>query len=894
MNKCKPGRFLYIVLLIVVVAASGCSTQKNTSVTRSYHNLTSRYNYYFNANESYKIALDRVHESYSYSYTFPLPVMLLGDQQVASMVGGDMDRVITKCTDMISRHSITVKPERKRGVQSPKERQFYNQNEFVRWVREGWLLIGKARAWKGSFDEARMTFEYNLVQFPETPIFYESQIWLARMDILANDFVAAEDRLRALSSNRRYPKDKHFTHLLESTQAFYFQRQENIPQTIKHLERALENAPNKEHRVRYMFLLAQLYQSEGKYTESNSYFQRVIRANPSYEMSFNARVNIASNYQGRGSGNEMVRELNKMAKDEKNTEFLDQIYFALGNIEQTRGNMDKAIEFYQLSAQKSVNNNHQKGLSYLILADYFFEKPNYTRSQAYYDSAYHALDHDFPGYRELEVKAQNLNQLVENLNIISREDSLQKLAAMSPRERDAVIAELIKAVREEEERLRQEEREGRDRFAHFQQTQRGRTQPDQGGKWYFYNQSSLSYGLSEFQMRWGRRKLEDNWRRSNKREALDQTLGQTPTTATDTSGVPAKVLDNKSREYYLQDLPLNDSLLALSHERIQEALFRVGETYENQLKDYPEAIKAYELLAQRYPQSKYTQSAYYNLYQIARFNQQPSQMELHKQRLISQFPSSTYALMLSNPNYLENLQRENKEREDYYQATFNHYKQGHCGQATQMAREGLAKYSDSDIAPMFQFIIAQCTGRSGDIRAYRAELNRVIELYPQSEVAQSAKGIVAMLNQRELQLASTQQDDFEATQSVGREATALVGYSEPRGEHLFVAIVPKNSPINQLRFNMVSFNVDHYINLNLNVTSSELTDFVVLIQVESFKSKQEAMEYFVKVSAEQGLMGGLSDTDYSYVVISRENLETFKKDKSVAGYLQFFRENYLK
>ncbi|MDY0255539.1 MAG: hypothetical protein RBR30_14185, partial [Tenuifilaceae bacterium] len=145
-----------------------------------------------------------------------------------------------------------------------------------------------------------------------------------------------------------------------------------------------------------------------------------------------------------------------------------------------------------------------------------------------------------------------------------------------------------------------------------------------------------------------------------------------------------------------------------------------------------------------------------------------------------------------------------------------------------------------------------------------------------------------------LQLASTQQDDFEATQSVGREATALVGYSEPRGEHLFVAIVPKNSPINQLRFNMVSFNVDHYINLNLNVTSSELTDFVVLIQVESFKSKQEAMEYFVKVSAEQGLMGGLSDTDYSYVVISRENLETFKKDKSVAGYLQFFRENYLK
>lgn len=893
MIKCKLNRFLFTTLLFVLVLASGCSTQKNTPVTRTYHNITSRYNYYFNAKESYNSALNRVEESFSYNYTFPLPVLLLGDKQVASMVGGDMDRAITKCTNMISRHSITVKPERKRGVQSPKERQFYNQNEFVRWVREGWLLIGKARAWKGAYDEARMTLEYNLVQFPETPIFYESQIWLARLDILANDFVAAEDRLRALSSNRRYPKDKHFRHLLESTYALLYQRQENVPQTIKYLERALENAPDKEHRTRYMFLLAQLYQIEKKFAESNRYLQRVIRANPSYEMSFNARVNIASNFQGRGSGNEMVRELNKMANDEKNTEFLDQIYFALGNIEQTRGNMDKAIEYYQLSAQKSVNNNHQKGLSYLILADYFFEKPNYTQSQAYYDSAYHALDQDFPGYTELEVKAQNLNKLVENLNIVSREDSLQRVAAMSPRERDAIIAELIKAVREEEERLRQEEREGRDRFAHFQQTQRGRTQPDQGGKWYFYNQSSLSYGLSEFQMRWGRRKLEDNWRRSNKRETLDQTLAQTQTSATDTSGMPAKVLDNKSREFYLQDLPLNDSLLAQSYEQIQEALFRVGETYENQLKDYPEAIKAYELLAQRYPQSEFTLSAYYNLYQIARFNQQPDQMERHKQRLISQFPNSTYALMLSNPDYLENLQKENRLREEYYQNTFELYRQGQCNDATRMAREGLSRYADSDVAPMFQFIIAQCAGRSGNIRAYRAELNTVIEQYPQSEVAQSAATIITMLDQRELQLASAQPGEVGESQPADGVTAPVVGYSTPQGEHLFLAIVPKNSPINQLRFNLVSFNVDHYINLNLNVTSTELTDFVVLIQVESFKSRQEAMEYFIKVNAEQGLMGGLPEADYSYVVISRDNLEVFKGDKSVAGYLNFFRENYL-
>ena len=226
----------------------------------------------------------------------------------------------------------------------------------------------------------------------------------------------------------------------------------------------------------------------------------------------------------------MIRSLQKMARDEKNAEFLDQIYYAMGNIEQSNGNMEKAIEYYKLSAQKSQRNNYQKGISYLVLADYYFARPSYTVSQAYYDSAYNALDPDFPGYRELEIKTQNLNKLVENLNIVVVEDSLQRLAAMTPRERDAVIAAQIRKVRDDEERLRREEQEGRDRFAQFQQTQRGRVPDTQGGAWYFYNQSSLSYGLSEFQMRWGRRRLEDNWRRSNKREVIDQPTSVAQTT----------------------------------------------------------------------------------------------------------------------------------------------------------------------------------------------------------------------------------------------------------------------------------------------------------------------------------------------------------------------------
>lgn len=886
-------RFPHIIFSLILLAAGGCSTQKNTSVSRAFHNVTAKYNYFFNANESYNNAIQRAEASYDYNYTFPLPVMLLGDKQVVSMVGGDMDRAITKCTDMISRHSITVKPERKRGVQTPKERQFYNQNEFVRWVRNGWLLVGKARVWKGAYDEARMTLEYNLTQFPDTHTWFESQLWLARMDIIDKDFVAAEDRLRGMTANRKYPKTKYFKHLLESSWAFFYQEQENVPQTIKYLERALPNAPNKEHRVRYCYILGQLYQQQHKFVESNKYFKRVIGSNPSYEKSFNARVSIASNYQGGGSGQEMIRTLTKMSRDEKNIEFLDQIYYALGNIEQTRGNTDKAIEYYLLSAQKSVKNNHQKGLSYLILADYFFAKPEYTKSQAYYDSSYNALDSDFPGYLELEVKTKNLNKLVTNLNIIANEDSLQRIAAMPPTERDAIIAQQIKAIRDVEDLLKQEEQEGRDRFSQFQQMQRVKAPAAQEGSWYFYNQSSLSFGLSEFQMRWGRRKLEDSWRRVNKREVMDQPAAVAQAN-TDSTGIPAKVIDNKSREFYMQDLPMNDSLLSLSHQRIQEALFRVGEVYQNELKDFPEAIKAYEQLPARYPKSSYTLMAYYNLYQIARFNQQEKQMEQYKQALISNFPSSTYALMLGNPNYIENLQKQILEQEEYYVLTYEQFKQGDCINASRRASDGLARYKDSDLSPKFQFIIAQCVGQSGDIRSYRIELGKVVELYPQTDVAKSASSILSLLDQRELQLASAQDGIAEVTGKPGDQAKPAAIYVKPEGEHLFIAIVPKKSPLNQLRFNLISFNVDYYINLNLNVSSKELTEFVELIIVEPFKEQKDVMEYYAKASAEQGLMGGLAETDYSFVVISRANLDILLKDKSVAGYLNFFRENYLK
>ncbi len=883
------------ILLIIMLTGWGCSTKKNTTASRAYHNLTSKYNYYFNARVSYNNAIKRVEKDFEYNYTFPLPILMADQKRATGTVGGDMDRTITKCTDLINLHSIKVKPDKKKGVQTAKDKQFYNQNEFVHWVRQAWLLIGQARTWKGSYDEARMTFEYMLIQFPETPMWYESNIWLARLDMFADDMVSGEERLRAMSTNRKYPQNKQFKHLLSSSWAYYYQKKGQTESAIEQLKLSLDNAPDRLHKQRYNYLLGQLYQEKKDYTQSNKYFKKVLDLNPNYEMSFNAKVNLASNFTGGKGSGDLIKALTKMVKDEKNIEYLDQIYFALGNIEKSRGDMDKAIEYYQLSAQKSVKNNHQKGMSYLILADYYFEKPNYTVCQAYYDSAYNALDEEYPHYKELEIKTQNLTKLVENLNIISHEDSLQRVAAMSTKDRDNLIAELIRKVRDEEERLRQEEQENRDRFAHFQHTQMrgaGRGQ-DMGGAWYFYNQAQLSQGLAEFNMRWGRRKLEDNWRRMNKRIVADAGMDMGETQS-DTTGGPQKILDNKSREYYLQDLPFTDSLLAISHHTIRNAMLNVGIVYEQDLKDISEATQAYEGLGQRYPTSEQALQGYYNLYQLARFQQDVGKTEKYKQLIISRFPTSAYALMIGNPDYIQNLEKGEKEKEEYYTNAFALFKKGDYGNASRVAKEGVERFKGTDVEPKLMFIQAQCTGAQGSISKYKVALAEIVEKFPNTEISASALSIIQIIEQRELQLASGIGTEATYSEEGSQEETLSITLAEPSGEHLFVVIIPKNAPTNQLRFNLVSFNVDYFIDLNLTVNPREFTDFAGIITVGKFKDKEKAMDYYFAIERMEGIMAPVKQGEYSFMVISSENYKQFLEDKTIADYLSFFRTNYLK
>ena len=131
----KQKKYILLIGLVVTLTIISCSSKKNTLVSRSFHYVTSYYNYYYNAYDGYKLSLRKVDETFKYNYSSTLPVILAGDSQISGMVSGDMDRSIKKCTELIRKHSITVKPERSKGVLTPKEKEFINKvNEFAEYL----------------------------------------------------------------------------------------------------------------------------------------------------------------------------------------------------------------------------------------------------------------------------------------------------------------------------------------------------------------------------------------------------------------------------------------------------------------------------------------------------------------------------------------------------------------------------------------------------------------------------------------------------------------------------------------------------------------------------------------------------------------------------------------
>lgn len=921
----------YIVITILII--SGCSTKKNTLMTRSYHNLTSHYNIYFNAYETFQEGFKKVDLSYEDNFNQIIPITIYSKEAVARRMMSGMEKSKKKCSKLITMHSVKVKPKSKRGSKTQRQKAFAKKKDYNKWVDDSYLLMGKTYFFQHDFFPAIQNFEYVIRQYPEEGLKDEATLWLAKTHLELKNYTQAKDifdRLEAVPELSKRLKPDLF-----ATMADWYFRQDLIPEALSFLSQASELTPSKKLKTRYYYILGQLFEEEEDFTQASLKYGQVLELNPDYKMAFNARINRARLYQGDSEdGKDIRRQLEKMLKDDKNLDFLDQIFYALAEIDIKEDKKDDAIEHYKLSTQYSYNNFHQKTLSYLALGKLFYTDTEYIESSSFYDSCVMSMPDEFPESEGIRNHTYGLALLSDNLKVIEREDSLLMLAAMPSVELDSLIAEKIKeaqVIEEERRRAKEDERLNQSSRS-FQRYGSGGTlsrapgsqsmgggmlgsgfgsmsQNSQtsgmggSGGWYFYNQSTLSFGESEFIKTYGRRKLEDNWRRSNKNisSAIDDI-----STEGEEGDIEAVLTESKSkgfqpttRQFYVADIPFSDSAKTESNNRIETSIFNVGKIFVDELNKPVESIDYFLMLNERYPETEKLLFSYYNLYLLYKETPDPEKEVVYKDLILREFPDSRSAMIIRNPNYFQEIEDVRLEVTSFYVETYQAYLNSQYEQVLSnclFADTGFLLNPIRDKFGLLQVMaLAKIQPENKDL--LKDELNSLVFKFPESDVAEPARNLISYLEngpsdsvkpgrKQGLQIGAV-------TDNSGESEEADYSFSE-NTVHYYVVIVSSNTgDVNRLKYDISNFNVENYDQDFFEVKSEVLTENLIMISVKNFTDSKYGMDYYKGLLADPTVYADYREIDFRHFVISKANYSIFIKNKNVFNYIRFFNENYL-
>lgn len=879
---------MLLLALSLISILSSCSTKKNTFTRRAYHNLVSHYNTYWNGRESFREGVRTIERNSADNYTAVLPVFKYGTEQDAMSIGHNMDRAIEKSSKVILRHSM-----------------YFKRKEHVRRVKDSYLLIGKSYLYKREFPNAQRTFEYVSSFYSNEEIKYDADLWLARTFNQSREFEKTITILDNLNKDLRSGKaPSRLDRQVQMVYADYHILQGNYQPAIKHLQRAIELNSRKQVKNRLRFILAQVYQELGDMQQAARLYQLVIRKNPPYEMSINAKINLAKTYDTKRSNRSMiVRTLEKLLRDEKNAEFRDQIYFALAEIYLRDNDMKKGKELLALSVASSTSNDYQKTLSSLTLAELHFETPDYILAQAYYDTAMQVLPRDYPNFEGLRTKTDILTDLITNLRTIHVQDSLQEMAQMPEAERNKIIDALIKKIAEEEARRAEEERERMRTVSMLEQTgrQQNRTM-QQGGGWYFYNPSAVSFGYTEFINKWGRRKLEDLWRLSNKQfipdfDELAEDLEDGELHENDST---LKLeTDPKKREYYLQNLPLTEEQMAQSQAMIENALFNIGYIYKDGLKDNEKSIESFEELLEKFPEHENRLQVYYQLYKNWEEAPDLARSDHYKNLIISDFPDTDYAKILLDPNYNLVVQARLNAASNLYYDTYSAYLNSQFYLVINNYNEAIEKYRESDLISKFEFLKALAYGKLDQLDSLKYSLEHIVYNFPVSEVKPLAQEILNRLQPDEdgklvLLEESATREEGDGKQPTPEAFTSIYNHA-PSATHFFVLMVDGGKTnINALKIRLSDFNQNFFKLSQLKINSLVFDRDIQMVTVGNFENAQKAMSYYRTAMTNEYITNPLANSGASSFVITVDNYPLFYREKNLESYLLFFEEYYLK
>lgn len=854
---------------------NGCSTKKTGWAHRYYHSVITRFNGYFNANELMKEAEASIDLAMPDDYTEVLPVYKELPLENAELVSSDMDIVLEKCARVITKNSI-----RKRGV------------EHTKWVDDSYFLMGKAYYYKNDFAKSSKVLNQVAKKYKNQESRFDARFWLARLAAKEENYDKAMKLLALLEGDEELPERLKLD--ISKLYASIFLANDNAEEAIYELKRAISHAKKKPERLRLTYLLGQLYKDEQESNEAMKTFAHVLKMHPEYKMEFYTRIQMAMSYNvGSGDPESVRKELMKMLNDEKYLEFRDQIYYALAEMSYKESDIAQTIDYLILSTEVESENAKQKTKSFLRLGQLYFNKPNYPLAQANYDSCVAYMPENFPKGDDIRKLANNLTDLVEQIVIIEREDSLQMVARMDPEDRKELIKQLIKD-RKKEEQQKQLEEQNRKEMAAAKVNDPGIGGPggigSPGGatnKWYFYNATVKEAGKKDFSRKWGSRKNEDDWRRSSKEETFEESEPSTTEEeiVVNENGDTVKLSgDWLDPSFYLKGLPVSESQIDASNKRIVEAFYKLAIIYKDQMEDTPMSIATLEEMNNRFDPNTYTLDSYYRLYTMNLDEEILPRSEYYKNKILNGYPDSQYAQLIRNPNYLDDENKDLNTATMLYQKAFvKYYERGYYRQTVKSCDEIIASYSHTEIVPKVVFLRALANGRDGGEMVLRSDLQKIITDYAGTEYAIKAQELLAGLDiKKEEALAK---EAALATEKQKAESVAKMSYKyEPNSKHNFVIIVKASGrELIDMKTAISNYNKKNYKMEGLKMSAIVYQKGLQMITVKSFDSAKQAKVYKEAFINNSTLLEMVAKNQ-NFFIVSYTNYALFYKPKDHANY----------
>ena len=451
MEHCKKAKKLTIIISALLILA-GCSTQKNTAKSRWWHSFNTRYNVYFNGSQAFIEGNLEKEKGNKDNYTEMLPLYMVGNKQSRDIGKGQYDHAIEKSEKAIRRHSIKAKPVWKSTKRkTAKDREWLGRREYNPFLWKAWLLLGKSQFQKGEFDEAAATFSYMSRLYQTQPLMNGlARAWLAKCYTELDWKYDAEDVIRNMSRDSmhyRAVKDWDYTY------ANYYIHTKEYEKAIPYLKKVIKHERRKVQRAREWYLMGQIQRQLGHRDEAYKAFGKVIGCHPPYEMEFNARI-AQTEVMASTNSRQIISKLRRMAKSDNNQEYLDQVYYAIGNTYLLQRDTAEAIAAYEKGNKLSTRNGIEKGVLLLTLGNIYWQKERFADAQRCYGEAIGLLDKERPDYEELAFRSKVLDELVPHTSAIELQDSLLALANMPEAERNAAIDRVIDALKKKEKEER--------------------------------------------------------------------------------------------------------------------------------------------------------------------------------------------------------------------------------------------------------------------------------------------------------------------------------------------------------------------------------------------------------------------------------------------------------